>query len=161
MKLRSCFQAIAGLVSAAALAACAGGSATVVKEAIVVDLAHSQIGNESESPPKYGIGPADVLVVDASSFDFSTSLYPDIEPNAVQLVIANDRQYSAAWAPSSVVELSSSSLMALNDSRPFRGLLPGDSAIVAIGRQSIDPSAHEISLKVQWVGIVEVASQPR
>ena len=94
---------------------------------LVVDVAHSQLGQpEGKDGLKYSVEPAQVLIVDTRSFDFSQSLFPDIRPNAVQLVIGNDRQYTASWDPSGLTTLSPSTLKPFNNSAAFKGLMTGD-----------------------------------
>jgi hypothetical protein len=124
---------------------------------LVVDSAHSQVGQpDGKEGLKYVLAPTTAVTLDARQFDFSHSLYPNTRPSAVQLVIGNQRQYSAPWKPSGLVELSQKTLSRVNDSPPFAGLTPGDKAIVAIGEQRLDAMKQEIVLKVLWVGLIEV-----
>jgi len=125
--------------------------------AVVVDLAHSQVGQpEGKEGVKYSVRPAHVLKVDARSFDWSTSLFPDARPNAIQLLIGKEKQYSAPWDASGLTTLSTNNLAPMNDSTAFPGLLAGDHAILAIGEQRIDEVKHQIVLKALWVGLVDV-----
>ena len=124
---------------------------------IVVDVAHSQFGRpEGEEGPSYTLPPTERLLVDARTYDFSESLFPDTPPNAVQLLVGEGRQYSAPWQPSRQIELSPASLIPINDSPPFAGLKPGDRVILAIGQQRTDPQKNELVLRVLWAGLIEV-----
>jgi hypothetical protein len=126
---------------------------------IVVDPEHAQVGQpKGKKGAKYALPPAAAITLDARHFDFSRSLYPQTRPTAVQLVVDNKRQYSAAWNPSGLVELSRETLTPMNGSLPFAGLRAGDQAIVAIGEQRLDRETREIVLKVLWVGLIEVSA---
>jgi hypothetical protein len=122
---------------------------------VVVDLEHSQVGSDAESPPSYLVPSGPAVVLDATQFDFSKSLYPDVEPTTVQVLLANDRQYHAAWHPSARLALNSRTLQPLNNSPQFGGFKPGDKVMVAIGEQRVDEASKEIILKALWVGLIE------
>jgi len=124
---------------------------------LVVDSQHSQIGQpEGSEGLKYTVPPVQKLTIDTRSFDFSKSLFPNVQPNAIQLVIGKDRQYSAAWDPSGLTMLAAATLKPMSEGPTFQGLRAGDQAIIAIGEQRVDPAQQQIALKVLWVGLVEV-----
>ena len=124
---------------------------------IVVDPPHCQVGQpDGVEGVNYSVPPSPHLVIDARAFDFTKSLYPEVRPNAIQLIIGDDRMYSATWNPSGRSVLSASTLTPINDAPPFGGLTTGDRAIVAIGEQRLDPATNEIILKVLWAGMVNV-----
>jgi hypothetical protein len=124
---------------------------------LVVDHEHSQVGQpEGKEGVKYVLSPVTRVRLDARHFDFSRSLFPDTRPTAVQLVVGKERQYSAPWDESGLVELSQSTLVPMNNSAPFTGLAAGDRVIVAIGEQRTDEKTHQIVLKVLWVGLIDV-----
>ena len=124
---------------------------------ILVDPAHSQVGQpDGKQGINYSLPPSPTLVVDARAFDFTKSLYPKVRPNAIQLIIGKDRQYSATWDHSGRNTLSASTLTPMNDAPVFGGLRKGDRAIVAIGEQRLDPTKKEIVLTVLWVGMIDV-----
>lgn len=124
---------------------------------LIIDSAHSQVGQpEGQSGLNYLVHPVQVLTVDARSFDFARSLFPNVRPNAIQLVVGKDRQYSARWDPSGLTTLSADTLTALNDSPVFPGLMAGDQAVLAIGEERIDEKQRQLVLKALWVGLVDV-----
>jgi hypothetical protein len=129
---------------------------------VVVDTEHSQFGKpEGEEAPPYVVRPAEAVILDARGLDLSKTLYPGVAPNAVQLLLGNDRQYWAPWSTSSVIELSAKTLLPLNESSPFSGLKAGDSAILAIGVQRVEEKdgEKEIVLKLLWGAMLEVGSK--
>jgi hypothetical protein len=149
---------VAALLGAtAALFSSCGGPART----IVVDSAHSQVGQpEGKTGLHYVVPPAARIVLDARQFDFSKSLYPDVQPNAVQVVLGDRRQYSAPWIPSGRVQLSRATLQPLNGSPPFEGFKSGDQAVVAIGEQRVDEGHKEVVLKLLWAGLVDFKAAP-
>jgi hypothetical protein len=96
------------------------------------------------------------LTIDTRSFDFSKSLFPDVRPNAIQLVIGNERQYTARWNPSGLTTLSATTLRPMKEGPAFQGLVTGDQAILAIGEERMEKAQQQIALKVLWVGLVDV-----
>jgi hypothetical protein len=149
---------MAALLSATAaiFAACGPPAPT-----IVVDAAHSQASQpEGKKGDHYVVAPAPRILLDARQFDFSKSLYPDVQPNAVQVVLGEQRQYSAPWMPSGRVQLSKSTLQPLNNSPPFAGFQAGDQAVVAIGEQRVDEGKKEVVLKLLWAGLVDFKATP-
>jgi hypothetical protein len=125
---------------------------------LVVDSAHSQIGQPAGTDgKKYTVVPVRRLTIDTRSFDFSKSLFPNVSPNAIQLVIDRERQYTAPWDPSGLTELSASTLQPMRDGPPFTGLVSGDQAVLAIGEEHLNQAEKKIDLKVLWVGLVEVS----
>ena len=142
--------------SAALLASCGKPAPT-----IVVDAAHSQVGQpEGKTGVHYVVAPTQRLLLDARQFDFKKSLYPDVQPNAVQVVLGDRRQYSAPWMPAGRVQLSRSTLQPLDGSAPFEGFREGDQAVVAIGEQRVDEARKEVVLKLLWAGLVDFKAQP-
>ncbi len=131
--------------------------ATAARPTLVVDFAHSLIGQpEGQEGIIYKLPPFQQLSVDARSFDFSASPFPDVRPNAIQLIIDEERQYSADWHSSGLSELSAATLTPLKSSSGFAGLRSGDRAMIAIGKQQSDAEKKEIKLKVLWAGAIEV-----
>ena len=128
---------------------------------IVVDAAHSQVGQpEGKTGVHYVVAPTTRILLDARQFDFSKSLYPDVQPNAVQVVLGDKRQYSAPWMASGRVQLSRSTLQPLNGSPPFDGFRAGDQAVVAIGEQRVEEGHKEVVLKLLWAGLVDFKPSP-
>jgi hypothetical protein len=147
-------QRIAASLLVALTWASVAGCRRPTQAVIVVDAAHAQIGQAEGL--KYSSPPAQQLLVDARGFDFSKSLFPAISPNAVQLVLDEQRQFTAPWDPSGQTTLSAATLSSLKGGLPFDGLRSGDTAIVAIGEQRVDEAKGELGLKVLWVGLLEV-----
>ena len=139
------------------LVSCSGGSGKDLPQeyrVIYVDEAHA-MGKETDPPP-YVIGPGIGLVLDARGFDFASTPSPGVKPNAVHLVIGEDKMYTAAWDPSNVVNLYSKTLEPLADSRPFEGLCEDETAVMVIGKQSFDEKEQAVVLEVLWSGIIKV-----
>jgi len=147
---------MATLVVAALAAGCGGPT-----PAVVVDVAHSQAGQPQGKPGvHYELAPTTRISLDARQFDFSKSLYPDVQPNAVQVVLGDQRQYYANWVPSGQVLLSTGTLAPMNGSPAFDGFKAGDQAVIAIGAQRLDESKKEIVLKLLWAGLVDFKAAP-
>ena len=126
---------------------------------IIVDFAHSELAETGgKQAPPYRVSTCECLVVDAKGFKFPKRHFPEVSPNVVQLLIEVDRQYWADWGESGVTNLSRATLKPMaSDIPPFTGLKVGDTAVVLIGYQSIDPVTKEPVLKKRlWLGIVEV-----
>ena len=123
---------------------------------VVVDAAHSQVGQpKGTAGTHYVRAPTSRIRLDARQFDFSKSLYPDVKPNAVQVVLGDRRQYTAEWVPSGVVNLSRATLVPMNSSPAFDGFQAGDQAVIAIGEQRLDEGQKEIVLKLLWAGLID------
>jgi hypothetical protein len=143
---------MAAAIVAVTLVSSCGSPAPVV----VVDAAHSQVGQpKGTTGTHYVLAPTSRIRVDARQFDFSKSLYPDVKPNAVQVVLGDRRQYTAEWVPSGLVSLSRATLVPMNSSPPFDGFKSGDQAVIAIGEQRMDEAQKEIVLKLLWAGLID------
>ena len=133
-----------------------GASCRVPGPVVVVDAAHSQVGQpEGTKGVHYVLAPTTRIALDTRQFDFSKSLYPNVQPNAVQVVLGDQRQYSAKWVPSGTVELSRATLVPMNSSPAFDGFKSGDQAVIAIGEQRVDEAKKEIVLKLLWAGLID------
>ncbi|HOD49124.1 MAG TPA: hypothetical protein PLM14_04205 [Candidatus Hydrogenedentes bacterium] len=124
---------------------------------IFVDEAHA-MGKETDPAP-YLISPGIGLILDARGFDFANTPSPGVQPNAVHVAIGDDKIYTAPWDPSNVVNLYSKTLVAIGDSRPFRGLFEGDTAVLVIGAQSFDEKERKIVMNVLWGGLIKVSAE--
>jgi hypothetical protein len=143
---------VLALLGTAGASTCHGSSPV-----ILVDSAHSQIGlPEGKEGVAYILPATARLTLDGRQFDFSKSLYPTLRPNAVQVLIGPQRQYSAKWDSSGMVELSKETLEPMNASQSFAGLKSGDHVIVAIGEQRVDTTTSQIVLKLLWAGMIDV-----
>src|SRR3954462_9301225 len=145
-------RALALSIAAASAAAIA---ATNI-QTIVVDAAHNEIvKHEGVKTLRYVIAPAASVKLDARKFDFAQAGYPNIRPNAVHMTIKGS-QYFADWRSDQVLELSSESLVPLNDGPRFTGFHSGDSVEVDLGKKDVDHKKHEISFKAQWAAVLKV-----
>jgi hypothetical protein len=132
-------------------------AASAITPTIVVDVEHSQVGQpEGQEGRAYRIAPAPRLSVDARQFDFSRGLDRNTSPNAIQLILGQDRQYSATWHSSGLTELSAGTLTPMHSSARFDGFRAGDHVMLAIGQQRLEPEKRTIVLRVLWVGLIEV-----
>lgn len=122
---------------------------------ILVDLEHHQTEREDGTEPKqYSIRPADGLILDTSSH--RPELAPKFEGmacNSIQLVMGNDRQYSATFDPSKTRHLLDTSTLQPNaGSKSFTGIAEGDSCIVAIGHMKHE-AGKPPAFSVAWVSM--------
>ncbi len=129
---------------------------------IAVDLAHHQTERkDGTEPPSYPISPSGGMILDTGSYQ------PKLDPksgekecNSVQLIIGNDRQYSAEFDPSKTRHvLDSATLKANPGSKPFAGIQAGDSCIIAIGHMSHEPG-KPANFSVAWVSLAKAAAKP-
>ena len=130
------------------LLACAGQSSR-----IVVDDAHSQMQKVGVSNPEiYEIVAGDSVEIDASSYAF---IVPERMKgklvNSVQIVLSDERNYSADWRQSQRrLVLSRESLRPNAGSIPFDGFIRGEDGVVAIG------NLEGSTFSVFWVGSFSV-----
>jgi hypothetical protein len=135
------------------LAAASVAVAVAADRIIEVDDAHSQMqASSGTKPPLYAVPLGSSIVVEASHYKFK---YPPSwlpgPVNSIQLVLANDQQFSAAWnAGTPRLELSESTLKANPGSKPFAGFHTGQRGVVAIG------NLRGSKFSVVWVGMLEV-----
>ena len=118
-----------------------------------VDDEHSQLTADADAQvPHYRLMPASRISVDARKYAFKMPFNLSANRlNSLQLVQANDRQYSIAWNPGqNVATISATSARPNPGSKPFAGFVTGDSVIIAIG--VLDGPAF----KPAWVGLVDV-----
>jgi hypothetical protein len=139
-----------------AVASAAAVAATNVPT-IVVDAAHNDIvKQEGVKTLSYVIAPGASVRLDARKFDYTQAGYPNLRPNAVHVTI-KDRQYFADWgAAAQVLELSSDTLVPVNNGPRFEGFRSGDSVTINLGKKDVDEVKHEISFKVQWSALLKV-----
>jgi hypothetical protein len=145
-------SAVAMFVAVASAAAVAATSV----QTIVVDAAHNEIvKQEGVKTLNYVIVPGASVRLDARKFDYAQAGYPNLRPNAVHVTI-KDRQYFADWGTAQVLELSSDTLVPVNNGPRFEGFRSGDSVTINLGRKDVDEVKHEISFKVQWSAMLKV-----
>jgi hypothetical protein len=103
-------------------------------------------------PLNYELSAGSKIEIDAVNYKFR--LPEKLEgkrPNSVQLVIADQKQYSAPWPDTeNLVVLSKGNLSPNPGSLPFEGLGTGDNGIVAIG------VLEGASFYVVWIGMFTV-----
>ena len=120
---------------------------------VVVDDEHLQMQRDAGStPPLYEIEPGAAVEVDATKYAFRVpqQLKPK-RPNSVQLILAEDQQFSATWpSAESTLILSKESLSPNAGSSPFKGFISGQEGVLAIG--VLDGSRFS----VVWVGMFRV-----
>ncbi len=122
-------------------------------QAVIVDEAHSQLTAAQDAVvPRYTLTAATSLVVDARNYIFKMPFELTANRlNSLQLVQGNDRQYSVAWNPAtSIVTVSADNAHANHGSKPFSGLVAGESVVIAIGVMD------DRSFKPAWVGMAQV-----
>ena len=123
--------------------------AALAQQTMVVDDAHSQMGlPKGTTAPHYELAAGPQLLVDASAYKFKAMGAP---ANAIQLILAADRQYGVAWDPAhpSVV-ISSLTAHPYGSSQPFEHFEAGQKVIVAIGH------LEGLKFDVMWVGMADV-----
>lgn len=123
-----------------------------------VDLEHlatqRKDGTESQS---YEVQASEGIILD------TTLHQPVLGPkfggvvcNSVQVVLGNDRQYSAAYYPASKNHvLDRNTLRANPGSIPFSGTKTGDSCIIAIGNMR-EERGQAPAFSVAWVSLAKV-----
>jgi len=121
---------------------------------IQIDDVHIQMGREKgDEGILYEISPANSIIVDASNYNFPK--YKELEndsPNAIQLIIDNDHQYTANWvAGTTKYSLTRENL--IPRFKEFEGFKAGDKFILAIGQLTLDDIKKQQVFKVQWVGM--------
>ena len=120
---------------------------------VVVDDEHLQMQRDAGStPPLYEIEPGAVVEVDATNYAFRVPEQLKVHsPNSVQLILAEDQQFSATWPLAKrTLILSKGSLSPNPGSSPFRGFVSGQEGVLAIG--VLDGSRFS----VVWVGMFRV-----
>src|SRR5690606_19323349 len=143
---------LASLFGVASLTASAAGM-----QVIKVDEQHIQMGlAEGQVGKYYSIKPAVEIELDASGYEFP--VVPGIdsnEPNAIQLIIDNDHQFSACWEPG-VAKYTLNNATLVPRFKDFTGFNAGDQFVIAIGILVTDHVKKEQVFKVQWVGMGKV-----
>ncbi|GGD09484.1 hypothetical protein [Halopseudomonas salina] len=143
---------LASLLSIASVTASAAGL-----QIIKVDEQHIQMGlAEGQVGEYYEIKPAIEIVLDASGYHFPPVPGQDSnEPNAIQLIIDNEHQFTAYWEPGVTNYTLNNSTLAprFND---FSGFNAGDQFVIAIGVLVTDHEKEEQVFKVQWAGMGSV-----
>ena len=124
-------------------------------QTIKVDDAHIQMGlPEGEEGAYYSIEPTNELLLDATGYRFDAiPALASVEPNAIQVVLDERRQFTAYWEPGvRRYRLTGGTL--LPRFKPFTGFKSGDQFVIAIGVLSLEGGQRVF--KVQWVGIGNV-----
>ena len=122
-------------------------------QAVMVDEAHSQLtATQDAVVPRYTLTAANSLVVDARNYVFKMPFELRADRlNSLQFIQGNDRQYSVTWDPAKgVVTVSANNARANQGSKPFSGLVAGESVVIAIGVMD------DRSFKPAWVGMAQV-----
>jgi hypothetical protein len=124
---------------------------------VLVDLEHHQTEREDGTEPKqYSIRPSEGLILDTSSY--APELAPQFEGmkcNSIQLVMGNDRQYSAAFDPSETRHVLDASTLKPNPgSQAFGGIGQGDRCIVAVGHMK-NEAGKPPAFSVAWVSMAD------
>ena len=130
-----------------------GGIQATEMPRVVVDDAHLQMQQEAGStPPLYEIESGTAIEVDATDYNFRLpEQLKGQTPNSLQLILAEDQQFSAAWPSSkNTLVLSKESLSPNAGSSSFRGFRSGQEGVLAIG--VLDGSRFS----VVWVGMFRV-----
>ena len=126
-------------------------------QTIFIDDKHIQMGlPEGQEGEYYTIKPAVEIELDATGYQFP--YFDKLEnrsPNAIQLVIGNDRQYTVFWKRDiSKYVLNNATL--IPRFKDFDGFNAGDQFIIAIGQLTTDYEKKKQVFKVQWVGMGRV-----
>ena len=142
----------------AALIGLASGTAMAAEiQTIKVDEKHIQMGlAEGQVGEYYSIKPAVEIELDATGYNFP--VVPGIdsnEPNAIQLIIDNEHQFTAFWEPG-VTKYTLNNATLVPRFKDFSGFNAGDKLIIAIGVLVTDHVKKEQVFKVQWVGMGNV-----
>lgn len=121
----------------------------VAQQVLVVDDAHSQLtAAPHQTVPHYVMAAGPQLVVDASAYRFPPAAGT---ANSLQLVIANDQQYSVRWDPAHPsITVSSLTAHPNGNSKSFETFVAGQTIVVAIGR------LEGTSSKVMWAGMADI-----
>jgi hypothetical protein len=147
--MKKFLASIFGIVSVTASAA---GMQT-----IKVDEQHIQMGlAEKQVGEYYTIKPAVEIELDATGYKFPA--IPDqssSEPNAIQLIIDNEHQFTAYWEPG-VTKYTLNNATLIPRFNEFNGFNVGDQFVIAIGILVTDHVKKETAFKVQWVGMGKV-----
>ncbi len=124
---------------------------------IKVDEQHIQMGlAEGQVGKYYLIDSATQLQLDAEGYEF-----PDVaglnsnEPNAIQLIIDNDQQFTVPWK-SGVTKYTLNSDTLIARFKDFKGFKSGQQFVIAIGFLVTKNANKEQAFKVQWVGMGKV-----
>lgn len=124
---------------------------------IKVDEQHVQMGlAEGEVGEYYAIKPAIEIELDASGYKFPAIPGQESnEPNAIQLIIDNDHQFTTYWEPG-VTKYTLNNATLVPRFKDFNGFNSGDQFVIAIGVLVVDHVKKEQAFKVQWVGMGKV-----
>jgi hypothetical protein len=143
---------LASLFSIATVTASAAGM-----QAIKVDEQHIQMGlAEGQVGEYYVIKPAIEIEIDATGYKFpAVPGQNSNEPNAIQLIIDNEHQFTAFWEPG-VTKYTLNNATLVPRFNDFDGLNAGDQFVIAIGILVFDHVNKEQEFKVQWVGMGKV-----
>jgi hypothetical protein len=124
---------------------------------IVVDFAHARVGHpEGKRGSSYSLSPCREFTIDTRNIDFSKGMYPNVKPNALHVIISNNRRYTADLNSSGLTRLALMTLMPTLNSIPFYGLRSGDSIMIMIGRETGEKVKGEFVLTTIWIGMVYV-----
>lgn len=137
------------------IASVTAGAAEI--QTIKVDAQHVQMGlAEGQTGEYYLINPAVEVELDATGYQFPTIPGQDSnEPNAIQLIIDNEHQFTAYWEPG-VTSYTLNNATLIPRFNDFKGFDAGDKFIIAIGSLVVDNVKKESVFKVQWVGMGNV-----
>lgn len=129
---------------------------------IFIDAAHYQIDEPGRPTPLiYKIPPTRGITIDSSKYIFEFEEGKPLEPNEMQLVISDDEIYSADFLEGSTRHrLDESTLIPIQDSKPFTRFKPGQQIVLAIGKLRPPSDGKAGGLMVMWVGIIRVESEP-
>jgi hypothetical protein len=157
---RGALERIAVALAVATLALGCGQRPKSVPELphVRVDMSRSQLGTDggTAGAEPYTVRPGVALVVDLRGFESEKAMYPGLQPDAIHLILGEDRQYFLPIGALTEVTLDAGTLVPMGTSAAFRGLQLGDEGILALGQQRIDEGANQLSFKVQWVALLRV-----
>ena len=128
--------------------------------AIVADMEHLMMKRaDGADPLRYSIKSSGGVILDTTSYQ--PKLAPQFagkECNSIQLVIANDRQYSAEFDPTKTQHvLDSKTLKPNHGSKPFSGIHAGDECVIAVGHMRQE-DGQPAAFSVAWVSMANAES---
>jgi hypothetical protein len=127
---------------------------------IIADLDHYQVENEDGTEPQvYLIEPAECLILDTSAYQPGLpATFEGRECNSVQLLMGEDRQYSADYDPSETRHILDKDTLRPNPgSLPFTGIEEGDECVIAVGHMRLDADT-QLVFSVAWVAMANTGT---